>query len=576
MKKIMSAVLSAAIAASAALPFVNNGYAVDDIDNIVVLGDSIAAGYGLSENEHNYGEIIGDYYKAKTDNFAKSGDETKDLISKLEAPSAEMSESIKNADYVVISIGGNDLIHYASNYLLNICANVNVLKSGYTKDDIPDNPTFEDINRLIDRDALKEYASANPIPMNSNVQKLRANICEKSNGKYDCVIQKSVIPNIEKIDLDIKALNPDTKIVYQTIYDPLQFESAYYDATYTGETRKVMNLIRPVFAAVADSFRDQLNEAQIGDSLIADVYYDFTSEEKIDDATSYKYSWYFTKMQNKRADMDFHPTQAGHVAIAAKVIDTIGTVDKGGDLIVQSFNKLADKDRYPAVAYATYKKVADTLVPEETTTTTTESTTTTASTTTSVTTTTATTTEPIITTTPSHDKKHIGRWYCLNYPVNGIVIYDLKEDGTGAVEIHFYPREDNSYGVLGQKDNIIEINWYSDGDDIRVSSPSSLDLNGIKSSDSETLVLLEEYILKRLSLGDINNDSAVDAKDASNMLSVYALASTGKDADLTDEQKTSADINYDGHIDAKDASQVLVYYSYLSTGGTKSLVEYLK
>ena len=160
--------------------------------------------------------------------------------------------------------------------------------------------------------------------------------------------------------------------------------------------------------------------------------------------------------------------------------------------------------------------------------------------------------------------------------MNGIVIYDLKEDGTGAVEIHFYPREDNSYGVLGQKDNIIEINWYSDGDDIRVSSPSSLDLNGIKSSDSETLVLLEEYILKRLSLGDINNDSAIDAKDASNMLSVYALASTGKDADLTDEQKTSADINYDGHIDAKDASQVLVYYSYLSTGGTKSLVEYLK
>ena len=363
MKKIMSAVLSAAIAVSAALPFVNNGYAVDDIDNIVVLGDSIAAGYGLSENEQNYGEIIGDYYKAKTDNFAKSGDETKDLISKLEAPSTEMSESIKNADYVIISIGGNDLIHYASNYLLNICANVNVLKSGYTKDDIPDNPTFEDINRLIDRNALKEYASANPIPMNSNVQKLRANICEKSNGKYDCVIQKSVIPNIEKIDLDIKALNPDTKIVYQTIYDPLQFESAYYDATYTGEARKVMNLIRPVFAAVADSFRDQLNEAQIGDSLIADVYYDFTSEEKIDDATSYKYSWYFTKMQNERADMDFHPTQAGHVAIAAKVIDTIGTVDKGGDLIVQSFNKLADKDSYPAVAYATYKKVADTTSP---------------------------------------------------------------------------------------------------------------------------------------------------------------------------------------------------------------------
>ena len=78
----------------------------------------------------------------------------------------------------------------------------------------------------------------------------------------------------------------------------------------------------------------------------------------------------------------------------------------------------------------------------------------------------------------------------------------------------------------------------------------------------------------KLSLGDVNTDGAVDAKDASAVLVAYAKASTGKDTDLTDEQKIAADINYDGHVDAKDASQILVYYSYLSTGGTKSLIEY--
>lgn len=359
MKKFLSAVVTAAIAVTAALPIAGTASAADDIKNITVLGDSIAAGYGLTESEHNYGELVGNYYGAKTDNFAVSGDETGDLIAKLEAPSAELSASIKDADCVIVSIGGNDVIHYASSYLLGVCANVNVLKEGYTKADIPEDPTFSDINRLVDRDALKEYANANPIPMNSTIQKLRAHLTEKSTGKYDCVIQKRIIPNIQKINADIKALNPDATIVYQNVYDPLQFDADYYSATYTGTSLKVMNLLRPVAVAVTESFRDQLAEADLGGALVADVYTDFTSL----DENGAKYSWYFTKMQSDRAEMDFHPTQAGHVAIAAKVIDTIGTKDKGGDLIVQTYESLASKQSYPAVAYATYKKVADTTAP---------------------------------------------------------------------------------------------------------------------------------------------------------------------------------------------------------------------
>ena len=57
MKKILSAVVSAAIAVSAALPFTGTSSAADDIKNIVVLGDSIASGYGLAEGEHSYGDI---------------------------------------------------------------------------------------------------------------------------------------------------------------------------------------------------------------------------------------------------------------------------------------------------------------------------------------------------------------------------------------------------------------------------------------------------------------------------------------------------------------------------------------
>ena len=363
MKKILSAIMSAAIAVSAALPFSGTAAAAEDISSIVVLGDSIASGYGLAEGKKTYGEIVGNYYGAKTDNYAKSGDATTDLIAALKSPTTELSASIKGADYVIVSVGGNDMLQYASNYLLKVCANVGVLKSGYTKADIPEKPTFADLDRLVDREALKTYASANPVPMNSNIQKLRGNMVFKKadHPAYDCVIETRVIPNIKKINADIEALNPEAKVVYQTIYDPAQFDEEYYKATYTGNTLKVMNLLRPVFASVTESFREQLMEADLGGALIADVYTDFTS---LDDSGA-KYSWYFTNMQRDRSEMDFHPTQAGHVAIAAKVIDTIGTKDKGGDLIVQTYDKLADKAGYPAVALATYNKVAATTAPEE-------------------------------------------------------------------------------------------------------------------------------------------------------------------------------------------------------------------
>ena len=156
MKKIVSAVIAAAVTVSAALPIPSVISAADDIKNIVVLGDSLSSGYGLSESEHSYGEIVGNYYGANTDNFAKSGDETGDLISKLEAPTDEMSASLKAADCIVISIGGNDIIHYASSYLLNVCANVNVLQEGYTKADIPEDPTFTDILNLVGDDGNRE------------------------------------------------------------------------------------------------------------------------------------------------------------------------------------------------------------------------------------------------------------------------------------------------------------------------------------------------------------------------------------------------------------------------------------
>ena len=66
-------------------------------------------------------------------------------------------------------------------------------------------------------------------------------------------------------------------------------------------------------------------------------------------------------------------------------------------------------------------------------------------------------------------------------------------------------------------------------------------------------------------LGDVDNNSVVDAVDASKVLAYYARISTKQDGGFSESQKQAADVNKDGIIDAVDASKILAYYAYLST-----------
>ena len=72
----------------------------------------------------------------------------------------------------------------------------------------------------------------------------------------------------------------------------------------------------------------------------------------------------------------------------------------------------------------------------------------------------------------------------------------------------------------------------------------------------------------------MNGDNAINAIDASYILTDYAKTSTNQKSDFTETQKLAADVNKDKKINAVDASYVLTYYAYYSTGGRKSLEEY--
>ena len=83
------------------------------------------------------------------------------------------------------------------------------------------------------------------------------------------------------------------------------------------------------------------------------------------------------------------------------------------------------------------------------------------------------------------------------------------------------------------------------------------------------------YKFEAITLGDVNSDGAVNAIDASLVLTEYSAIATGKNSIFNDGQKVSADVNNDGAVNALDASNILGYYSFTATGGKETLAEYL-
>lgn len=82
----------------------------------------------------------------------------------------------------------------------------------------------------------------------------------------------------------------------------------------------------------------------------------------------------------------------------------------------------------------------------------------------------------------------------------------------------------------------------------------------------------------KLTAGDVNYDSNVDAIDASLVLEYYLIRQTSTDPDIsffTEEQCEIADMNQDGRIDPRDASLMLNYYAYRMTGGTLCVDDWL-
>ena len=539
MKKTLSALISAAIGITAlcapvyAANYDSAAVKQSTEKTLAVFGDSISTGYSALNGrvEYNYGEICADYLGWEVVNNAHDGYKAADLYELL-INDADAAEAAANAEVIVVSIGGNDVIKRSVKYVLSYAATNDLLKDGKTAADIPEEPTSDELKELLDKDKLMAHLTSNVQNATAFIGNLKLELVG-SNADPTGFVQTEVIPDTQAVIDKLQELNPDAEIILQTVYNPLQLSQTVWNASFAtgapyGSYGTAVAQLRLNLTSIMNAYRTAVNTLAESEGIkVADVYGEFTSNES-PSIKNQGYAWYFTDIEASAdengildadgllSDSDFHPNQKGHLAIAAAVLEQIGQLHDTSSqaLLRQVYESLEDKADYPEIALETYTLVAGDLIEVPATTTTPAVTTTTAPTTTTTVTTT-TTTAPATTTTA---------------PTTTTTVPATTTTAPATT----------------------------------TTAPTTTTTVPATTPDDE------------IALGDVNDDKAINAIDASIVLKEYAVTSTGGVPTFSDAQRLSADVNKDGKADAVDASAILSYYAFTSTGGSGTLEDFLK
>ena len=242
----------------------------------VVLGDSIAAGYGLEGYADGgvyppgcYASILGEKFEkelkdtcpSKVINYAVSGYTSADLLAKLR--SGAYHDGLLGSNAVVVSIGGNDIMGPALQFL------------------------SEDLGLKTEED-IKNFNTAN-LAKPSVIAKIKDRLETVNSNLSDFK------NNLKEI---ISAIRAETTapIVFQTVYDPLAGkEGIKIVADLMAEKINALNQI------IIDNSKDITGNDVY---LICDVYEGFKGKESE-----------YTNIDN----FDIHPSAEGHKVISELV-----------------------------------------------------------------------------------------------------------------------------------------------------------------------------------------------------------------------------------------------------------------
>jgi hypothetical protein len=140
---------------------------------------------------------------------------------------------------------------------------------------------------------------------------------------------------MKQIDAELKSINPDAKIIYQNLYNPILMSEKDLEAYLEGRPSNYKTgytMIRNLFKNNIMNFNSDALGA-IENVKIADVYSLFTEEGT---ENKFGYSNIYTDI-TKSTNRDFHPNQLGNHAIAAAVIKAFDEKTENADEVVELY-----------------------------------------------------------------------------------------------------------------------------------------------------------------------------------------------------------------------------------------------
>ena len=189
---------------------------------------------------------------------------------------------------------------YSAKKILAFAADNGFLNEGFTKDNIPQNPDITDLLVYINiygEGGLMEFASTGltaQLKLGRLLTDIYSNLC-LSSGNNENYISNVMIPNITEAIEIIKSINPDARIIIQSVYQPLQLSPEYMAEKLPGDKAVAAGMVRLRFEAILADYRAKLDA--IEGVEIADILNEFTSLPDDAEDTEQGYAYYFTDMQ---------------------------------------------------------------------------------------------------------------------------------------------------------------------------------------------------------------------------------------------------------------------------------------
>lgn len=262
-----------AAAAAAAIMLMNTSAVfaeTEKIGHITILGDSISSGFALDENDKNYGDWLGDFYGAEVENFAVMGYTTQNLLDNLEEE--QVVKSVERSDLICVSVGANDVMDAVFSDLRSISSDTG--------------SQTEQMKEAIEAAAEQMQKAAD-----------------------------TASENIAVISQRLSDLNPDARLIFQTVYIPFETDVEEYQGLIS-----MLSVFSGIYLA-------PINAAVRADERVihADIQKKFKGMCPE-----------FTNISR----FDIHPNRLGHLMIAEEIVQQIGTP---GDysVIKEGFDKLA-------------------------------------------------------------------------------------------------------------------------------------------------------------------------------------------------------------------------------------------